>query len=168
LSSPTGVQHLPVSSHLKSSPSLLVAKRTDPPTSNVHPEKSTSRGARRSWFINEILSDSYSANVTDPRNFSGSSPCSVTVSFNRVLRFFHIRNLSNASVDEAMFLHLLHGSLITQARTLAAVYPGSLRRSLQVLLAAMREPGKSYTKQSAVRKRPSNSPAPLRKRLSGA
>jgi hypothetical protein len=74
------------------------------------------------------------------------------VSLRTVLDFFHLRNFSNASLDEAIFLHILYGSLATQARMLAAILPYSVQRPLRALLAAMSEHGKSGGKTK--RKRP--------------
>jgi hypothetical protein len=99
--------------------------------------------------------------VTAATNESGfSSPSVQRVTLRRVLRFFHVQNLSNASLEEAIFLHLLFQSLATQARTLAAIYPSSLQWPMRVLLAAMNEPDKNCSLRSAKHKRPSDPQAP--------
>ena len=101
---------------------------------------------------------------TCPLCISGISPFVTMVSFKGVLDFFHISSLANAYSEEAIFLHVLFYSIATQARLLAAILPGPLQRPLRELLAAMNEYGRSYTKRSATRKRPSNSPASSKKR----
>ncbi|SRR5712692_5114449 len=159
----TGSQRLPVSSHLKNSSPSRSAKRDSAPSIKEQSLKSTEQNERVSWSAKLTRSDSSSGSVTAPMNTFGGSPFVSTVTLSKVLDFFHIQNLSNASFEEAIFLHILYSSLATQAKTLAAIFPGSLRRPLQALLEAMNEPGKNCTKQSAKRKPPSNSPTSSRK-----
>jgi hypothetical protein len=149
MSSFDDTQRLPVSSHLKDSPSPRSAKRERFPTLKRHSLKSTVRSARVSWSTKLTRRKSSSGSITAPMNVSGGSFWVKTVSFNKVLDFFHLQNLSNTSFEEAIFLHLLYESLATQARILAAMFPGSLQRTLQALLAAMNGCDRSYTKRSA-------------------
>ena len=161
-------QRRPVSSHVKISPPSRSASKTRSPTINEHSPRSTMRGERVLWSAKPTLRNFSSGKVTAPTNVSGRSPFVTTVTFNKVLDFFHVQSLSNASFEEAILLHVLYFSLTSQIETLAATLPESLQRPLRALLAAMNEPGRSYTKQSAKRKQPSNSPASLRKRSSSA
>jgi len=116
--------------------------------------KPTASPAKSAWYI-------------DPMKWS-FAPLSYTVNLNTVLEFFHISNLENASLEEAIYLHTLYSHLLTQARLLAAILPWSVQRPLRALRAAMNESGRNYSARSAKRKRPSNSPAASRKRSSGA
>jgi hypothetical protein len=154
----------PVSSHTKYSSSPRLASRTRLPKTKVAPAKFTTRNEPFLRPTKLTQSESSSTAETTPVNFSGIPPFVTTVTLRTVLDFFHIRNLSNISLDEVIFLHVLYGSLATQARMLAAILPGSVQRPLQALLAAMNEPGRSYNARSAKRKRLSNSPASSRKR----
>jgi hypothetical protein len=125
----------------------------------------SSRGSQRSLLTkNPTSPESESVAMICPLSISGFPPFVTMVSLKEVLDFFHISNLANASSEEAIFLHVLYGSLATQARLLAAILPGPVQRPLRALLAAMRESGKSYTKRSATHKPLSNSPASSRKR----
>lgn len=54
-----------------------------------------------------------------------------------VSEFFHIPKMRNASMHEAIFLHVLYAQLATQARMLAAILPWSVQRPCRALLAAM-------------------------------
>ena len=161
-------QRRPVSSHVKISPPSRSASKTRSPTINEHSLRSTMHGERVSWSAKPTLRNSSSGKVTAPKNVSGRSPFVTTVTFNKVLDFFHVQSLSNASFEEAILLHVLYFSLTSQIKTLAATLPESLQRPLQALLAAMSEPDKSYTKRSAAHKRPSGSPASSKRRSSGA
>lgn len=115
--------------------------------------KPTCSASKSTWYI-------------DPVKWS-TAPLSYTVSFKTVLEFFHISNLSNASLDEAIFLHVLYSNLLTQARLLAAILPWSVQRPLQALRAAMNESGKNYSGRSAKRKPLSGAGVSSRKRSSG-
>ncbi len=134
------------------------------PTLNLAPFRSSVGKSRVAITENPTSLHSTSNEEIRPRSISGIPSFVSTVSFKTVLRFFHVPNLSNASLDEAIFLHVFYSSLATQARMLAAILPWSLQRPLRALLAAMNEPGKSYTKQNAKHKRPSNSLASLKRR----
>jgi hypothetical protein len=94
-----------------------------------------------------------------PMTVSGFPLFVKTVTFKQVLEFFHIRNLPNASSEEAIFLHVLYGQIATQARLLAAILPWSLQRPLQALHEAMNESEQNCSGKSVKRKRPSGSPA---------
>jgi len=93
---------------------------------------------------------------------------SYTASLSTVLEFFHLENFSNASREEAIYLHTLYSHLLTQARLLAAILPWSVQRPLQALRAAMNEPGRNCSVQSAKRKPLSGSPVSSRKHSSTA
>jgi len=147
-------QRLPVSSHLKSPSPARSAKRTSFPTLKEHSLRSTARSERLSRSIKLTRRSSSSGNVTNPVKTSSGFPFVSTVTLSKVLDFFHVQNLSNASLEEAMVLHALYYSLVTQVKMLAAILPSSLQRPLQTLLGAMNESGRSYSKQSAAYKRP--------------
>jgi hypothetical protein len=108
-----------------------------------------------------LPADSSTENIV-PCQISGTRPFVRTVNFKTVLDFFHLPNLTNASRDEAIFLHILYSQLATQAELLAAILPYSVQRPLRELFAAMNEPGRNYSAQNAKRKRPSNSSAALK------
>lgn len=156
------------SSTMRSSPVERSASRERFPKRNEASRKSFTQAFRVLGSKNPTENVSSITDTTSPVSMFGYPPFVRTVTFKTVLDFFHIRNLSNASTEEAIFLHVLYSSLATQARMLAAILPWSLERPLRALFAAMNESGKSYTKRNAKRKRPSNSPASLRKRSSGA
>jgi hypothetical protein len=143
------------SSHFKTSPSRRSASSTRLPTVKVAPLNSINRSERSRCTTKLTRCDSSSTAVTSPKSVSGIPPFVSTVSFKTVLDFFQIPNLTNASLDEAIFLHVLYGSLATQARMLAAILPGSLERPLRALLAAMNEPAEVIPSevQSASRSR---------------
>src|SRR5579863_10111459 len=111
---------------------------------------------------------SSSTAIIKPLSVSGMPPFVRTVTFNTVLDFFQLPNMRNASLEEAMFLHILYGSLATQAEMLAAILPWSVQRPLRELFAAMNEPGKNYSERNAKRKRLSGSQGASRKRSSTA
>lgn len=96
--------------------------------------KSTSSPSKSTWYI-------------DPVKWA-SAPLAYTVSLKTVLRFFHISNLENTSLDEDIYLHTLYSQLVTQARLLAAIWPWPVQRPLQALRAAMSGPGKNYSVRS--------------------
>ena len=110
------------------------------------------KNVRVASSIKPTTSSSKSTWSIDPVKWS-SAPLSYTVSLKTVLEFFHISNLRNASLDEAIYLHTLYSHLLTQARLLAAILPWSVQRPLQALRAAMNEPGRNYSARSAKRKR---------------
>jgi len=156
------------SSHVRTSSAEISASKLRFPMVKDAPSRHTLRNHFIRGTAKPIKSNSSSMADTVPVSVSGFSPFVSTVTFKTVLDFFHIRNLSNASFEEAIFLHLLYGHLATEARMLAAILPYSVQRPLRALLAAMNEPGKSYTKRSAKTRPLSCSPASLKKRLSGA
>jgi hypothetical protein len=128
-------------------------------------KSSGGKNRRVASSIKPTISSSKSTWSIDPVRWT-SAPLSYTVSLSTVLEFFHISNLENASLEEAIYLHALYSHLLTQARLLAAILPWSVQRPLQALRAAMNEPGKNYSEQSAKRKPPSGSPSVSRKRSS--
>lgn len=158
----------PISSHAKKHPSPRSASSLRFPTIKDAPTKLTTRWPRSAETAKLTCSEISSTTATTPTKVSGVPPFVSSVTFKTVLDFFHIRNLSNASLDEAIFLHILYGSLATQAELLAAILPMSVQRPLQALFAAMNARGRNYSARSAKRKPPSNSPASSRKRSSGA
>ena len=93
-----------------------------------------------------------STEMIRPCQLSGTPSFVQTVRFRTVLEFFHISNFSKATLEEAIFLHVLYSQVATQAEMLRAVLPWSVQRPLQALLAAMNEPGKNYSERSAKRK----------------
>jgi hypothetical protein len=136
------------------------------PTSKVDSLKS--RGGidkRVAVSTKPMISSSRSTWYIDRVKWS-SAPLSYTVSFKTVLKFFHLSNLENASLEEAIYLHTLYSHLLTQARLLAAILPWSVQRPLRALREAMNEPGKNYSGRSAKRKPLSGSPVVSRKRSS--
>ena len=153
----------PTSSNIKQSSSRS-ASTTRFPILKTAPLKSSVLKQRVAVIAKPTRPNPSSSDEIMPRSISGFPPFVTTVNLKTVLDFFHIPNLSNASLDEAIFLHTLYSSLATQARLLAAILPWSLERPLQELLAAMNEPDKSYTKQNARTRRPSGSQASLKKR----
>ncbi len=68
------------------------------------------------------------------------------------------------SSSELIFLQTVSEQGLRRAAFLAAIFHWQHRRPLQALLAAMHGCVRSYTKRSATRKRPSNSPAASKKR----
>lgn len=72
--------------------------------------------------------------------------CDKTVRFKRVCEFFHLRNLRKASLEEAIFLHVLYAQLATNAKMLAAILPWSVQRPLRDLLSVMH--GENLTTKS--------------------
>lgn len=157
--------HVTTSSHIKRSPVGRSASRRRFPMLKEASLKSITRNERSLVIAKATKDNSSSIEAISPTSISGFPPFVSTVSFKTVLEFFHVQNLSNASRDEAIFLHILYSSLATQARLLAAILPGSVQRPLRELFAAMCGPGKSYTKRSAKPRPLSGSPASSRKRL---
>src|SRR5712692_5058754 len=102
-------------------PIACVASTARFPTLKLAPLKSIGKMSRVADSTKVTTSLSASSHEISPRNMFGIPPFVSIVSFKTVLDFFHIPNLSNASLDEAIFLHILHGSLATQARMLAAI-----------------------------------------------
>jgi len=152
------------SSNSRRSPEGHVTSRVVFPKTKIAPRKSNERESCLLRPSKPTCMNSSSIPVISPINAFGSSPLVRKVSLRTVLEFFHLHNLSRISFEEAMFLHVLYGSLATQARLLAAILPGSLQRPLQALLSKMSVSCKNYSDKNAVHKRPSGSPASLRKR----
>jgi hypothetical protein len=143
----------PISSHIKnSSSSGRSASSLRLPTKKEAPTKLTTRCERSLDNAKLTCKESSSTTATLPMNVSGIPPFVTSVNFSTVLEFFHIRNFSNASLDEAIFLHILYGSLATQARLLAAILPYSVQRPLRALFAAMNERPRNHSAGSAKRK----------------
>jgi hypothetical protein len=65
-------------------------------------------------------------------------PLTMTWTLSGVLEFFHIRNFSNASEDEAMFFLQLHFKLLANAKILAREGEGKCDRAYTALLNARR------------------------------
>lgn len=72
-----------------------------------------------------------------PVKTTGDLPCSMTVNFNDVLRYFHIENLSNASEDESMFFFHLHFRLLASAKILNRESNGNTDRAYKAFRLAM-------------------------------
>lgn len=62
----------------------------------------------------------------------------ISISLTGVCNFFHIENLSNASRDESIFLHLLFAHLASEAKLLSAAML-DVERPLNLLLKSMTE-----------------------------
>jgi hypothetical protein len=144
----------PVSSHLKNSAPPRSAKSVRAPTRKVQSLKSTSQNVRSPWLAKPQVRRSSRGLTTAPTNPSGKSPFVKRTTLNSVLDFFHIQSLSNASFEEAIFLHLLYQSFVTQLETLAAILPESLQRPLRALRAALHESDKNCSARNATRTRP--------------
>jgi hypothetical protein len=151
-----------LSSNLRTSPVGRSADRARP---SKPKDESPNQITRKFPFLSGAkLTRKAGSSIADicPMSFSGIPPFVSTVSLKTVCDFFHVQNLMNASFEEAIFLHLVYGSLATQARMIAAILPGPVQRPLRALLAAMNEHGKSYTKRSA-KPRPRRSAASVRR-----
>jgi len=94
-----------------------------------------------------VPSPSSTWNISPDRLFSVPDWV-ISTKFKDVCDFFHLENLSSASTEEAIFLHVLYAQLANQAKMLAAILPWSVQRPLRALLSAMSEHGRNYTKQS--------------------
>jgi hypothetical protein len=64
-------------------------------------------------------------------------PRTMTVTFNGLLRFFHIENFENASDEESTFLRLLQFNLQANIKKLAQAANGDADRAAQAVLSAM-------------------------------
>ena len=157
--------HSPVSSKQITSPPRSASSLRFP-MRNVQLPKSNVKKLCSPRNVKLTSDASGSSALTSPTCISGIPSFVSTVSFKTVLDFFHLHNLANASLDEAIFLHILYSSLATQARLLAAILPYSVQRPLQALLAAMSVPAQNCNARSAKRKPLSGSSASSRKRSS--
>jgi hypothetical protein len=130
--------------------------------------KSKATTSRGNEYIKQIRKSARSTWYISPLRLFDSPDGATSIKLSTVCEFFQIRNLPNASLEEAKFLHILYSHLASGARMLAAILPWSVERPLRALLAAMNARGKSYTKRSAKTRPLSCSPASLKKRSSGA
>lgn len=94
----------------------------------------------RASSIKQTISGEDCTLPTVPVKIIDIPSCVKTVNLSTVLEFFHLSNLSNATKDEAIFLHLLYAQLGTQAQLLSAVLPYSTRRVLGELFKVMENP----------------------------
>lgn len=128
------------------------------------PDKSTPKCSRVAETENPIINRPKSTWYISPLTLFDTPSGVVSVSFRTVCEFFHLENLSNASREEVIFLHILFAHLASEAKMLAAILPWSVERPLRALLEVMNESGGNYTKQTTKRKRPSGFPVSSEKR----
>jgi hypothetical protein len=87
-----------------------------------------------------------------------------TVTFKKVSEVFHLRNFSNISADERIFLFSVYLDGFKEAEHLATTLHWKCQRPLRALGAMMYRCGKSYTKRGAKHKPLSGAKVSSRKR----
>ncbi len=107
-------------------------------TENTDPDNSNFLIASRSSRDDiPTTASAESRATTEPKRTSVVLPMMMTVTLSDVLEFFHMDNFSNASEEEAMFLHALHFKLLANAKILACEAEGRCDRAYRELISAM-------------------------------
>lgn len=111
------------SSNITQSEALRVATTRQGSTENIISSRSN-EAYRLSSCSTPTICLSESAANTEPQSVSVVAPFRYDVTLRGVLDLFHIKNFSNASEEELMFLFGLHFSLCTAAKKLARELDG--------------------------------------------